>query len=82
MYRLKAKLVGYYRYYGITDNFCMLIKFRTETKKMLFKWLNRRSQRKSFTWDKFDLFLKLYPLPEPKIYVNIYQLRKEIGYIM
>jgi len=71
---MKAKLTGYYRYYGITDNSTMLNKFLFETTKILFKWLNRRSQRKSFNWDKFNLFLKRYPLPQPRIYVNIYNL--------
>lgn len=71
---LKPKLLGNYRYYGITDNAPMLYKFLNEVEKLLFKWLNRRSQRKSFDWDKFGLFLKKYPLPTPRIYVNIYDV--------
>lgn len=31
------------------------------------KWLNRRSQRKSFNWEKFTLFIDRYPLPKIKI---------------
>ena len=32
------------------------------------------SQRKSYNWEEYDLLLKRYPLPRPKIYVNLYAL--------
>ena len=70
--KVRVKLLGHYRYYGVTDNSKMLISFRHNILRILFKWLNRRSQRKSFGYDKFNLYLKLNPLPNPKIYVNIY----------
>jgi predicted metal-dependent hydrolase len=72
MKRIRAKLTGHYRYYGITDNSRALSVYKFQIMKTLFKWLNRRSQRRSFTYDNFNLFLKRNPLPEPKIYVNIY----------
>ena len=80
MRKLTIKLNGYYRYYGITDNGAMLKKFGDEVKGFLFKMFNRRSQSRSMNWDKYQLFLKRYPLPKPKTYVNIFELRKEIGY--
>jgi hypothetical protein len=40
--------------------------------KSLFKWLNRRSQRKSYSWEGFNEMLKVYPLAKPKIYVSVY----------
>ncbi|WP_236619659.1 group II intron reverse transcriptase/maturase [Bacillus sp. 1NLA3E] len=82
MDRFKRSLIGYYNYYCITDNTQIVYNFKDKIEKLLFKWLNRRSQRKSFTWDKFSLFLKKYPLPLPRIKVNIYNLRKEISYIL
>jgi hypothetical protein len=72
---LRVKLNGYFRYYGVTDNFCSLGKFLQEVTKLLYNWLNRRSQRKSFTREQFKEFLKKNPLPSPKIYVNIFRLR-------
>ncbi len=60
-----------HHYYGITDNYPMLQQFKYEVIKILFKWLNRRSQRRSFTKEKFQKYLRLNPLPNPKIYVNI-----------
>nr|WP_305135675.1 group II intron maturase-specific domain-containing protein [uncultured Schaedlerella sp.] len=41
--KLNEILVGYYHYYGITDNIQSLNSFRYEMMKSLFKWLNRRS---------------------------------------
>lgn len=80
--RLRRSLIGYYSYYCITDNITTVNKFVDELIKQLFKWMNRRSQRKSFTWEKFRLFLKKNPLPKPKVKVNIYDLRDHIGYIL
>ncbi|KQL18363.1 hypothetical protein AN957_07105 [Cytobacillus solani] len=82
MDRFRRSLIGYYNYYCITDNSLNVSNFKCKIEGLLFKWLNRRSQRKSFTWDKFRLFLDKYPLPSPKIKVNIYNLRKEISYIL
>lgn len=82
MARIKRSIEGYYNYYCITDNILAVGNFLFRTKQLLFKWLNRRSQRKSFTWDKFNLFLRKYPLPRPKVKVNIYNLRKDINYIL
>lgn len=72
VYKLNQILVGYYHYYGITDNMESLSDFRYEMGKTLFKWLNRRSQRKSYTWAQFNQMMREYPLAQPKIYVSIY----------
>jgi len=82
MDRFRRSLIGYYNYYCITDNTQTVNNFKEKIEYLLFKWLNRRSQRKSFTWDKFRHFLNKYPLPSPRIKVNIYDLRKEISYIL
>lgn len=82
MKKLKVKLVGYYRYYGISDNIERLQSFLYIIKKLLFKWLNRRSQRRSYTWDSFNEMLKHFNLPIPKVYVNIYQLNNKLSYIL
>lgn len=82
MDRLRRSLHGYYNYYCITDNVRTVKKFFDCIKQLLFKWMNRRSQRKSFSWDKFNLFLRKYPLPYPRVKVNIYDLKKEINYIL
>lgn len=79
--KLREKLLGHYQYYGITDNIRMLSNYQYEVNRLLFKWLNRRSQRKSFTWEKFNLFLRKCKFPRPKIYVNIYEFKLRHSYI-
>lgn len=79
MARLTRSLKGYYNYYCITDNIKEVENFFDHVKRLLFKWMNRRSQRKSFNWDKFNLFLEKYPLPRPKLEVNIYDLRNHVS---
>ena len=61
---VKLKLKGHYQYYGITDNSPMLKEFKFQIEELLFKWLNRRSQRKSFNRCKFNLYLKSNALPK------------------
>jgi hypothetical protein len=75
---LRLKLLGYYRYYSITDNLPAVDNFRDKVRRLLFKWFNRRSQRKAFNWEKYELFLNKYPIPRPKVYVNIYDVRPEL----
>ena len=70
--KLNQMLVGYYHYYGITDNSERIGAFSNEVRKSLFFWLNRRSQKRSYNWDAFNAMLKEYPLARPKIYVSIY----------
>ena len=70
--KLNEILVGYYHYYGITDNYKMIDKFRYNVIRSLFYWLNRRSQKKSYSWDTFNEMLSVFPLARPKIYVSIY----------
>ena len=69
---LNQVLTGYFHYYGITDNIAMLCKFTDRMKWILFKWLNRRSQKRSYTWEQFNLFKKDFPIVTPRIYVSIY----------
>ena len=66
-------LVGYFHYYGITDNTRSIKSFRYEVMKSLFYWLNRRSQKKSYNWVGFLHMLDTCnPLAEARIYVSIY----------
>jgi group II intron reverse transcriptase/maturase len=71
--KLNQILVGYYHYYGITDNSRAIASFRYRVTKSLFYWLNRRSQRRSYTWEGYlEMLTKAYPLAKPRIYVSIY----------
>ena len=71
--KVNQMLVGYYHYYGITDNGRSLYNFLCRVERMLFYWLNHRSNKKSYTWEQYNMMKTYYPLKMPKIYVNIYQ---------
>lgn len=60
-----AKLRGHYNYYGVHTNRTKLMHYYFASTGSLFKWLNRRSQRKSFTWERFTARLRFNPLPMP-----------------
>lgn len=72
--KLRSKLLGHYRYYGVTGNLESISNVGDKVKKQLFWWFNRRSQGKHFNWQKFNLFLRLFPLPRAKVYVNMYDI--------
>lgn len=42
---------------------------------IVLKWLNRRSQKKSFSWENYGAYFKRYPLPTPKIHHDFYGLK-------
>jgi group II intron reverse transcriptase/maturase len=66
-----AKLRGHIAYYGVTDNSKSLNNFVYQVTRTLFKWLNRRGKRGCYTWEKFAKLLSLFPLPKPRITVNL-----------
>lgn len=65
--QLSLKLRGHYNYYGISGNFEALKKFQQRLAVIWWRWLNRRSQRKSVTWERFWDYIKRNPLPRPVI---------------
>ena len=64
---LNVKLRGYYNYYGLIGNYKSLDEFFYQVRKILFKWLNRRSQKRSYNWGKFKRMLNIYRLEAPRI---------------
>jgi len=68
----KAKLRGHYSYYGVTDNVEGISRFARIATQLLFKWLNRRGKRGCLNWTKFNQMLERFPLPEPRIKVNMF----------
>ena len=66
------KLRGHYAYFGVTDNEAGIARFYREVTKLLYKWLNRRSQRRSYTWAEFEELLRQFPLPRPRVRVHLF----------
>jgi group II intron reverse transcriptase/maturase len=64
---INSKLRGHYNYYGVINNFESIDKYYRMVRRILFKWLNRRSQRKSFNWNQFDALLIRHNMEKPRI---------------
>jgi RNA-directed DNA polymerase len=67
MGKQRAKLQGHFNYYGVSGNIDMLDSFYRQACRIVFKWLNRRSQRKSCNWRGFGEMLEHYRIPRPRI---------------
>lgn len=70
--KLNKKLVGHYRYYGVSDNYKMINSFKDKVMRQMYRVLRRRGQRKRINWEKYKILLNRYPLAKPKIYVRLY----------
>jgi RNA-directed DNA polymerase len=64
---LNAKVRGYYRYYGVQGNYPSLQQFFHRALRILCKWLNRRSQRRSYTWPGFRELLRHFQVERPRL---------------
>ena len=68
---LNQKLAGHYQYYGVSDNWPWLEAFRKGVLWLAYRWLNRRSNRRSFTIPEFYAYVDRYGLVRPKRLVNL-----------
>ncbi len=64
---LKRKLTGHYNYYFIRGNSRSVYSFYRHVRVSVFKWLNRRSQRKSYNWKQFSRLLEWMNIVRPKL---------------
>lgn len=70
--KLNEILTGYFHYYGVQDNYYTNKEFRYQVLESLYYWLNRRSQKKSYTRKGFyDMIDHGHPVVKPRTYVII-----------
>src|SRR5229473_627809 len=67
----KLKLAGHLNYYAITDNGKMCHQFSRQVTQLVYKWLNRQSQRNSYNWTRFLDALTWVQWPSVKIVHNL-----------
>jgi RNA-directed DNA polymerase len=72
----KRRLEGHLNYYAITDNYLMCDAFRRQMMVMLYRWLNRQSQRRSYTWERLHDALAWVGWPSVKIKHKLDPFRK------
>ena len=68
---VRRHLQGHIHYYGVSGNSRALRRYHYAASRLLFKWLNRRSQRRSFPWARFAPVLERL-LPTPRIVHPLY----------
>jgi group II intron reverse transcriptase/maturase len=64
---LNAKLRGYFNYFGVHGNLPSLALYHYHAIKFVWKYLNRRSQRKSYNWEGFRQLLSEFGVVKPYI---------------
>ena len=63
----KVRVNGHLNYYAITDNGTQCNRYVYYATRLLFKWLNRKSQRKAYTWSSYNHALAYVEWPKPII---------------
>ena len=69
---LRRRVQGHFNYFGVNDNQRSLGILRHHVRRSWHKWLNRRSQRSRLTWERFKDLMRDFPLPNPKVYVDLW----------
>ncbi len=63
---------GHMNYFGVNGNIRSLHLLLVQVQRAWFKWLRRRSQRTRLTWERYQDLLRDFPLPRPRIVVQIW----------
>ena len=75
----RARVAGHLNYYAITDNAARCSYYSYRARQILFKWLNRKSQRKSYTWEQLNQALTMLDWPAVKIRKDLNPCRRSGG---
>lgn len=72
----RTRVVGHLNYYAITDNLERCNDFNYYATRILFKWLNRKSQRRAYTWVNFRQALAWVNWPDLRIRKDLNPFRR------
>jgi len=72
----KSRVQGHLSYYAVTDNSELCTSFHYHATRILFKWLNRKSQRRPYTWYGFNQALDWIKWPKPNIRKDLNPFRR------
>jgi RNA-directed DNA polymerase len=76
----KVRVVGHLNYYAVTDNSEQCSNYVFYATRILFKWLNRKSQRRTYTWAGFNQALARLEWPRPSIRKDLNPCRRAEAY--
>jgi hypothetical protein len=71
--KLSQKLLGYWNHYGVIGNWKSLARYWNEVRGLCWRWLNRRSQRRSYRTQGFEAMWAEWDLPKPRIVETPYR---------
>ncbi len=77
----KSKILGHFNYYGFSMNNLKINHFYYLARKSLLKWLNRRSQKISYTIEGFKERQKYFPLLDDYRKIKWKELGRSFGKI-
>lgn len=63
---VRLHLRGYIQYFGVSGNSRSVRTYVFHVERLLFKWINRRSQRRSFNWPQYHDWIRSW-FPRPRI---------------
>jgi len=63
----RIRVLGHLSYYAITDNLERCNFYVWRATQILFKWLNRKSQRRAYTWESFNQALAWVEWPKARL---------------
>jgi group II intron reverse transcriptase/maturase len=69
---LVRRINGHFNYFGVSGNIRSLAQLVNQVCHIWFKWLRRRSQRSRLTWQRYEDMRKVYPLPRPRLTVELW----------
>jgi group II intron reverse transcriptase/maturase len=74
--RARSRVIGHLNYYAVTDNTERCNYYVYSTTRTLYKWMNRKSQRRAYTWKTFQQALDWVGWPKPRIRKDLNPFRR------
>jgi len=76
----RIRVMGHLGYYAITDNLARCDTYVYHAMRILYKWLNRKSQRKAYTWEGFMQALTWVDWPQARLRKDLNPCRRAEAY--
>jgi len=76
----RIRVMGHLGYYAITDNLARCDTYVYHAMRILYKWLNRKSQRKAYTWEGFMQALAWVDWPKARLRKDLNPCRRAEAY--
>ncbi len=72
----RIRVLGHLNYYAITDNLERCAYYVHRVRQILFKWRNRKSQRRAYTWESFKQALAWVKWPQTRLRKDLNPCRR------